>query len=169
MNDRTSAYRCKLSPPYNQGSIQLGRSKKDVEILEQSRESFTARVSAQLANAICAKKSLKFFYQGTAWLVTGKNRWLDETGQCLIELACLQELGSARQGRGNSLTGNVRLQSASHMDGTYAAIFLTVMAVCILIMPAWGGKWGTSQIICDFVSNVWVAFTSLIPGGRNLR
>lgn len=169
MNDRTSAYRCKLSPPYNQGRIKIGGTKKDIEIVEQSRDGFTIRVPETLARKISKSKHNSLYYQGTAWSVSCKNVWVDEEGNNLVELSALEELAQGRSQEGNGFGGIAKLQSASAMDGTYAAVFLTVMTICILIMPAWGGKWGTSQIICDFVVQIWGALTSLIPGGGNLR
>ena len=169
MNDRTSAYRCKLSPPYNSGYVKIGGGKKRVEVVEQSREAFTIAVPENIARKLTSNRKISLFYQGTVWQVICKNKWVEGDGRHLVELECFEESNAGGNYSGNGFGGSVRLQSTSAMDGTYAAVFLTVMTICILIMPAWGGRWGTAQIICNFAAHAWSAITSFIPGGHNLR
>ena len=49
-------------------------------------------------------------------------------------------------------------------DLTLVATIIAVVLLAALIMPSWGGKWGTSQIISDSVNAVYTALTSLITG-----
>lgn len=169
MNDRTSAYRCKLSPPYNRGYIKFGGSKKAVEVIEQSRESFTIAVPESMARKLTTNRKVTLIYQATVWQVICQNQWVNSEGQHLVELDCFEEQSQGPNYQGSGFGGSAKLQSTRAMDGTYAAVFLTVMTICILIMPAWGGRWGTSKIICDFAVQTWGALTSFIPGGHNLR
>jgi hypothetical protein len=50
------------------------------------------------------------------------------------------------------------------MDGTLAFFLIALIIVGVLIVPAWGGKWGTSQLICDGVNNVWKTLASIVTG-----
>jgi hypothetical protein len=50
------------------------------------------------------------------------------------------------------------------MDGTLAFFITVLIIIAVLIMPAWGGQWGTSQLICDGVNSIWKTLSSIVTG-----
>jgi len=51
-------------------------------------------------------------------------------------------------------------------DPTLPVALLGAFIIAVLILPAWGGHWGTSQALCTAVSATWTALSELVASGR---
>jgi hypothetical protein len=159
----TPAFKCKVVRPETWGWIKLGVRRHLIEVIEVSRDSFTARLSLSLARRIKIGKEFRLYHQGMLWAVQAKQKWPHEGEGVEVEFEQLSELIApkvkkvARQKSQMSSAGN-------SSDLTLISTILAVILLAALLMPSWGGKWGTSQFISDSVNAVYKALASLITG-----
>ncbi len=164
MNDRTAAYRCKVTGPQSAASLKLGMLNRKVEVVEQSRDSFTVRMPSSAAKRVAIGKKAKLFNQDILWSVVCRNKWTNSEGGIDVEFEAIQELTPPKFKRYSRYNEPVPVARTQPIDGTVAALALIVFTICLFIMPAWGGRWGTSQIICNAANTVWKAAMSMILG-----
>lgn len=164
MIDHSPAYRCKIVESQSGAWLKLGSKKKQVQVVEQSRDTFTVRVSRTLAQKVRVGTELRFFYQDMLWSVLCKHKWIGQNDLVDVELEPIRELITPKLEKSSWFNRSTPLASTTPLDGTLAAVFLGTIVLCVLIMPAWGGQWGTSKLICDGVSSVWNALGSLVTG-----
>lgn len=159
----TPAFKCKVVRPETWGWIKLGVRRHLIEVVEVSRDSFTARLSLSLARRIKIGKEFRLYHQGMLWAVQAKQKWPHEGEGVEVEFEQLSELIApkvkkvARQKSQMSTAGN-------SSDLTLISTILAVVLLAALLMPAWGGKWGTSQFISDSANAVYKALTGLVTG-----
>lgn len=161
MSTSAPAFKCKVVRPETWGWLKLGVRKHLIEIVEISSVSFTARISQNLAKRVRTGKKFRIYYQGMLWAVQAKQKWLHEGKDYDVEFELLAELFSpkvkktARQKSLMSTAGN-----SSTL--TLVTTFLGVTILTALLMPSWGGKWGTAKFINDSVNTVFQAFRGLV-------
>lgn len=159
----STAFKCKVVRPETWGWLKLGVRKHLIEIVEVSSVSFTARISQNLAKRVRIGKKFRIYHHGMLWAVQAKQKWLHEGKDYDVEFELLAELftpkvtKTARQKSLMSTAGN-----SSNL--TLVTTFLGVTILTALLMPSWGGKWGTAQFINDSVNAVFQAFKSLVTG-----
>ncbi|MCU0719476.1 MAG: hypothetical protein MUC83_07215 [Pirellula sp.] len=159
----TPAFKCKIVRPETWGWIKLGVRKHLIEVVEVSRDSFTARLSLSLARRIKIGKEFRLYHQGMLWAVQAKQKWPHDGEGVEVEFEPLSELITpkvkkvARQKSQMSTAGN-----SSNL--TLIATIVGVIILAALIMPSWGGKWGTAQFISDSANAVYKALAGLITG-----
>ena len=164
MNTESTAYKCKIFRPNTKAWLKLGTKRRFVEVVEQSRESFTVRTSTKIAAKIKIGGKFRLLYQEMLWSVGCKNKWLNNEGGIDIEVEPLEELTPPKIVQGGIFQKSSRPSTASPMDGTLAFFITVLIIIAVLIMPAWGGQWGTSQLICDSVNTIWKTLTSIVTG-----
>jgi hypothetical protein len=159
----TPAFKCKVVRPETWGWLKLGVRKHLIEIVEVSADSLTGRLSQSLAKRVKIGKKLRIYHRGMLWAVEAKQKWLHKGGEYDVEFEILTELFApkvrkmARQKSLMSTAGN-----SSNL--TLITTFLGVTILTAMLMPAWGGKWGTAKFINDSVNTVFQSFKSLITG-----
>jgi hypothetical protein len=164
MNTESAAYKCKVFRPNTKAWLQLGNRRRFVEVIEQSRESFTVRTTSKIAAKIKVGGKFRLHYQEMLWSVGCKNKWLNNEGGIDIEVEPLKELTPPKIVQGGILQRSSNVSTSGPMDGTLAFFLIALIIVGVLILPAWGGQWGTSQLICDGVSTVWKTLASIVTG-----
>ncbi|AMV30951.1 hypothetical protein VN12_02470 [Pirellula sp. SH-Sr6A] len=164
MIDHSPAYRCKIADTQSGAWLKLGSRKKPVQVVEQSRDMFTVRVSRSLAQKVRVGGEFRFFYQDMLWSVLCKHKWISQNELVDLEFEPLRELTAPKIQKDGWFGRSTPLASTTPLDGTLAVVFLGTILLSILIMPAWGGQWGTSKLICDAVTSVWKALASLVTG-----
>lgn len=164
MIDHSPAYRCKIADSQSCAWLKLGSKKKQVQVVEQSRDTFTVRVSRALAQKVRVGAEFRFFYQDMLWSVLCKHKWIGQNDLVDVELEPIKELITPKLQKSSWFNRSTPLASTTPLDGTLAAVFLGTIILSVLIMPAWGGQWGTSKLICDGVTSVWKALASLVTG-----
>lgn len=166
MIDPTSSYRCKVSEGNSRGSLRLGRRRFKVDIMEMSRDSFCVRITSAIAKKIAVGSNCRLYYQEMLWSVLCTHKWIGESGRVDIELKQLEELTPPKM-KTTPLSGNARAVAAiGQTDSTLPVALLGAFIIVVLILPAWGGQWGTSQAMCNAVSSTWTALNELVTGNR---
>jgi hypothetical protein len=164
MNTESAAYKCKIFGPNSKAWLWLGIRRHFVEVVEQSREAFTVRTTAKLAAKIKVGGTFKLLYQEMLWSVGCRNKWMNNEGGVDIEVEPLEELTPTKIVRGSILHRSPHVSTSGPMDGTLAFFLIALIIVGVLIVPAWGGQWGTSKLICDGVNTVWKTLASMVTG-----
>jgi hypothetical protein len=164
MIDHSPAYRCKIVESQSGAWLKLGLRRKQVHVVERSRDTFLVRVSQSTANQVRVGAKFRFFYQDMLWSVLCKHKWIGQNNLVDVELEPIQELIKPKIQKGSWFNSAKPFSCTTPLDGTLAALFVGTILLSVLIMPAWGGQWGTSQLICDGVTIVWKALASLVTG-----
>ena len=166
MIDAAPSYRCKVSEGNSRGTFHLGRKRYRVSVVEMSRDSFTVRVPSSIARKISMGGKYKLLYQEMLWSVGCSNKWPGEANFVDVEFQQLDELTPPKL-RSAPLSGNTNSVSvAGQADPTLPLALLAAFIVVVLIAPAWGGQWGTSDRLCAAVSSTWTALVELVTGKR---
>jgi hypothetical protein len=112
-----------------------------------SRDAFSISVSKSIANTLSVGGKPKLLYQEMLWQVECVQKWPGENGQMEIELLQLAELTKPKiKGATAGQAGQTR---AIQNDSTLIVSSGVALILMVLIMPAWGGNWGTSNAICN--------------------
>jgi hypothetical protein len=164
MIDATPSYRCKVSAGNTHGSLQLGMRRFSVEVLEMSRDSFCVRLPAAIAKKVVVGKKSKLMYQEMLWSVLCTNKWIGDSNHVDLEFKQLDELISPKLNRAPLSGKSAQVAAISQTDPTLPVAMLAAFVLAILIMPAWGGQWGTSEKLCGLVSTTWSALSGLVTG-----
>jgi len=164
MNTESTSYKCKILRPNTKAWMWLGTKRRFVEVIEQSRDSFTVRTTSKIAAKIKVGGKFRLLFQEMLWSVGCKNKWLNHEGGIDIEVVPLKELTPPKMVQGGLLQRSSSVSTSVPMDGTLAFFLIVLIIAGVLVMPAWGGQWGTSQIICDGVSTVWKTLASIVTG-----
>ena len=166
MIDATPSYRCKVSVGNTRGSLRTGIRRFQIEVLELSRDSFFVRVPLEIAKKISVGSKSKLLYQEMLWSVLCTNKWIGPLNQVDLEFKQLEELTPPKM-RKAPLSGQARQVAAiGQTDPTLPVAMLGAFILAILILPAWGGQWGTSERLCSAVSTTWSALSDLVTGHR---
>lgn len=166
MIDATPSYRCKISVGNTRGSLRLGMRRFQVEVLEMSRDSFFVRVPIAIARKVAVGSKSKLLYQEMLWSVLCTNKWIGQSNQVDLEFKQLEELTPPKM-RKAPLSGQARQVAAiGQTDPTLPVAMLGAFIIIVLILPAWGGQWGTSERMCSAVSTTWTALSELVTGRR---
>ncbi len=166
MIDATPSYRCKISVGNTRGSLRLGRRRVQVEVLELSRDSFFVRVPIAIARKVSVGSKSKLLYQEMLWSVLCTHKWISQSNQVDLEFKQLEELTPPKM-RKAPLSGQAKQVAAiGQTDPTLPVAMLGAFMIVVLILPAWGGQWGTSERICSAVSTTWSALSELVTGRR---
>ncbi len=164
MIDATPSYRCKVSAGNTRGSLRLGMRRFRVEVLEMSRDSFCVRLPAAIAKKVVVGKKSKLMYQEMLWSVLCTNKWIGESNHVDLELKQLDELISPKLKRAPLSGKSTQVAAIGQTDPTLPVAMLGAFVLAILIMPAWGGQWGTSDRLCALVSSTWSLLSGLVTG-----
>ena len=164
--DATSSYRCRVSEGNTRGSLRLGRLRFKVEVVEISRESFCVRVPSSNARKIAVGSTSKLLFQGMLWSVQCTQKWIGESDRVDLELKQLDELTVPKLRRAPFFGKAKSVAAIGQTDPALPVAMLGAFIIAVLILPAWGGQWGTSQALCSAVSATWTALSELVAGGR---
>ena len=164
--DATTSYRCKVSEGNTQGLLRLGRQRFKVDVVEMSRDSFCVRVPSCVARNVAVGSKSKLFYQGMLWSVLCTQKWLGESDRVDLELKQLDELTVPKLQKAPFFGKARSVGAIGQTDPTLPVAMLGAFLIAVLILPAWGGQWGTSQALCTAVSATWNALGELVGGSR---
>jgi hypothetical protein len=164
MIEATPSYRCKVSKSNSRATLRLGWRRFRVEVIEMSRDSFFVSVPSSLARRISVGTKTKFHYQEMLWSVLCSHKWIGNSDKVELEFQQLAELTPPRVA--NQKMWGTSKQVRTLSDSTLPVAVTAGMIVAILILPAWGGAWGTSDAICSAVNSTWTALGQLVTGRR---
>lgn len=160
------SYRCKVNSENRHGLLQIGFKRYKVAVIEMSRDSFTVRLSSSIGRRIAIGRKCKLLYEEMLWSVGCTSKWIGEANLIDVEFQQLDELTPPKI-RKAGLSGTANNVSATgQKDPTLPLALLVGFILTVLIAPAWGGKWGTSDQICSAVSTTWTAIVQLVSGSR---
>ena len=166
MMDATTSYRCKVSEGNTQGLLRLGRQRFKVDVMEMSRDSFCVRVPSCVARNVAVGSKSKLFYQGMLWSVLCTQKWLGESDRVDLELKQLDELTVPKLQKAPFFGKARSVSTIGQSDPALPVAMIGAFIIAILILPAWGGHWGTSHALCTAVSATWTALCELVVRGR---
>ena len=166
MMDATTSYRCKVSEGNTQGLLRLGRQRFKVDVVEMSRDSFCVRVPSCVARNVAVGSKSKLFYQGMLWSVLCTQKWIGESDRVDLELKQLDELTVPKLPKAPFFGKARSVSTIGQTDPTLPVAMIGAFIIAILILPAWGGHWGTSHALCTAVSATWTALCELVVRGR---
>ena len=164
--DATTSYRCKIIAGNTRGSLRLGRQRFKVDIVELSRDSFCVRVPSAIARKVAVGSTSKLLYQGMLWSVLCTQKWIGESDRVDLEFKQLDELTVPKLQRARFFGKARSVGAIGQTDPTLPVAMLGAFIIAVLILPAWGGHWGTSQALCTAASATWTAIGELVAGGR---
>ncbi len=167
MIDSVPSYRCRVSSGNNRGSLRIGMRRYGVAVLEMSRDSFTVRVPLSIASKLTIDSTCKLLYQEMLWSVKCCKKSIGGSNQIEIEFQQLEELTKLKlkKARGSGKANPVA--AAGQNDPTLPFALIVAFIIAVLISPAWGGQWGTSDWICAAVTSTWTALVELVTGRRS--
>jgi len=161
-NGVSDAYRCKIFRPNSRAWLKLGTRRRLVEVIEQSRDTFTVQINSGIAKKIEVGREFRLLYQDMLWSVLCRQKWVNREGLVDVEFEPIAELTPPEMPRVSLIHRSKTVSTNQPIDTTLAVMILCSVILFILIVPAWGGQWGTSKVICDSITNVWKASTGLI-------
>ena len=164
MLDSTPSYRCKVTDGNTLGTLRLGRQSFKVDVLEMSRDSFSVRIPARIAKKVAVGSKSRLFYQEMLWSVRCTNKWMGNSNSVDLEFQQLDELTPPKLKRGPMTGTSKPVAALGQSDPILPVAMLGAFILAILILPAWGGQWGTSDAICGAISNTWSAVRELVTG-----
>ena len=162
MNDSQSSYRCEVSSGNTSALLRLGWHRFPVDVVVMSRESFTVRVPAKIAKRVTVGIEARLFYQDMLWSVLCTDKWIGKSKLVDLEFKQLAELTEPKISIG--FGGKCKATPAYKHDNTISVATAIALIITILIMPAWGGQWGTSDAICSVVQATFTAIVQLVTG-----
>lgn len=165
MNEESPSYRCKINRGNTRALLRLGWHRYKVDVIEMSRDSFSVLVPKRVANLVPVGGKTKLLYQEMLWSVLCTQKWISNEKQVELEFKQLAELTPPKISKPTG-AASVKGVQAVQSDNTLPIVFAMALIMFVLIMPAWGGQWGTSEIICNAVRATWDALTSLLTGVR---
>jgi len=142
----------------------VGIRRFNVEVLEMSRDSFCVRVPIAIAKKVVVGKKSKLMYQEMLWSVLCTHKWIGESNQVDLEFKQLDELIAPKLNKAPLSGKSTQVAAIGQTDPTLPVAMLGAFVLAILIMPAWGGQWGTSDKLCSIVSTIWSALSGLVTG-----
>lgn len=154
MKDTSPSYRCKVSSSNSRASLKLGWKSYPVQVFEMSRDSFSVRVPEVIANRVSIGSKPKLLYQEMLWQVLCTQKWIGENKLVDMEFHQVAELTPPKL-VSQRVGGAARPIQAIPHDSTLTVATGVALILMVLIMPAWGGQWGTSDAICNAVQTVW--------------
>lgn len=164
--DAKPSYRCKVNEGNTRGSLRLGWQRFKVDVVEMSRDSFCVRVPSAIARKVAVGSNSKLLYQGMLWSVLCTQKWMGESDRVNLELKQLDELTVTKLKKAPFFCGVRSVAAIGQTDPTLPIAIFGAFIIAVLILPAWGGHWGTSQALCTAVSAAWNALSELVTGGR---
>jgi hypothetical protein len=154
MKDTSPSYRCKVSSGNSRALLKLGWKTYPVQVFEMSRDSFSVRVPVPIANRVSIGSKPKLLYQEMLWQVLCTQKWVSEDKLVDLEFQQVAELTPPKL-VSQPVGGAARQVQAIPRDSTLTVASGVALILMVLIMPAWGGQWGTSDAICNAVQTVW--------------
>jgi len=154
MKDTSPSYRCKVSSENSRASLKLGWKTYPVQVFEISRDSFSVRVPLAIAKRVSIGSEPKLLYQEMLWKVLCTQKWVGENQLVELEFQQVAELTPPKVVF-QSVGATARQVQAIPRDNTLAVATVVAFILMVLILPAWGGQWGTSDAICTAVQTVW--------------
>ncbi len=155
----------KVTPENQKAVLTFGAHRFDIQIRSVSRSSFVASVQQNLAKKLGVGKLGKLYFQDTVYRVSFVNKWLEGQGLCEVEMSLIEELQKPKLEK-KSFWARSKTVDLNPKDPVLPTTMLTAFVITVLILPAWGGKWGTSDVLCSGVTNIWTAMTDLMTGRR---
>ena len=153
MIDASPSYRCRVSDGNTLASLFLGKRRFKADVLEMSRDSFRVRVPARIARRVSVGSKNRLLYQEMLWSIRCTHKWMGEGSLVDLDFQQLEELTPPRLSRGPITAGSKQIEFGGQTDATLPTAVLGAFILAILVMPAWGGQWGTSDLICGALSN----------------
>jgi hypothetical protein len=164
MINATPSYRCKVSAGNSLGFLYLGARKFKVEVKEMSRDVFSVRAPASIARKIVVGKKSKLMHQDMLWSVLCTHKWIAESNEVDVEFKQLDELIEPKLNKAPLLGKSTQVAAISQTDPTLPVAMIGAFVLTILIMPAWGGQWGTSDKLCSIISTALSTLSGLVTG-----
>lgn len=159
----TSAVRIAVVDGYQRGSLKLGWWKYPVRITQMNSVSFTAEIAPKIATKFKVSKVGLLRFQDTDWRVSIISKWVRPDGSIELELELLEELFRQRVEKAPLLaknrTRNLMLTDPLLPLAIFFAVFLT-----FLVMPGFGGRWGTSSFIVQWAEDCFRAVRTVFRG-----
>ena len=161
MTDTSPSYRCKVSSANSLASLRLGWKSYPVQVFEMSRDSFSVRVPEAIAKRVSVGSKPKLFYQEMLWRVLCTQKWVGENDLVDLEFQQVAELTPPKI-VSSPVGGSAGRVHAIQRDSSLTVATGVALILTVLIMPAWGGQWGTSDAICTAIQTTWDSLGQMV-------
>jgi hypothetical protein len=148
-----------LSDENQRGSLQLGRRKFPLRVIEMSACEFVAIIDAAPVAKLKIGGTARLLVLEGDWKVTILEKALLPNGQIQLSMEQVDEEVEPDVPR-TSIFASSRSVAVGSRDPILPLAIVVVVVITILIAPSLGGKWGTSQAISDGAQEAWRFVTS---------
>ncbi|MFN9984838.1 MAG: hypothetical protein ACK52S_04735 [Pirellula sp.] len=159
----TSAVRIAVVAGYQCGSLKLGWRKYPVRITQMNSVSFTALIEPKIATKIKVSKVGILRFQDADWRVSVISKWVRQDGSIELELQLIEELFRPRVDKAPLLSRN-RTRNLMLTDPLLPLAIFFAIFVTFLVMPGFGGRWGTSSLIVQWAEDCFRAVRTVFRG-----
>jgi len=158
---QTPAVRIAVVDGYQRGSLRMGWRRYPVRITQMNSVSFTAQIEPKVAGKFNVSKVGVLRFQDTDWQIAIISKWVRQDGLIELELQIVQEFFKQNIDKAPLLaknrTRNLMLTDPLLPLAIFFAIFLT-----FLVMPGFGGRWGTSSLIVQWTEDCFRVVRTLL-------
>lgn len=146
---KTPAVRIAVVDGYQRGSLKMGWRRYPVRITQLDSLSFTAQIPPKIAAKFKVSKVGVLRFQDTDWQISIISKWVRQDGLIELELQIVQEFFKQSIDKAPLLAKN-RMRNLMFTDPLLPmAIFFSII-LTVLVMPGFGGRWGTSSLIVQW-------------------
>jgi hypothetical protein len=162
MNPTNSA-RIAVIEGYQLGSFKLGWRWYSVRITQMNSVSFTAQIDPKIAAKFQVSKVGILRFQDADWRVSIISKWVREDGLIELELQLIEELFKQQVEKASLLAKN-RQRNLILSDPLLPLVIFFGIFITFLVMPGFGGRWGTSNLIVQWVEDCFGAIRTVFRG-----
>ena len=159
----TNLARIAVVEGYQRGSIKLGWGWYSVRITQMNSVSFTAQIEPKIAAKFQVSKVGLLRFQDADWRVSIISKWVREDGLIELELQLVEELIKQQVEKASLLTKS-RERNLMQGDPLLPLVIFFGIFITFLVMPGFGGRWGTSNIIVQWVEDCFRTIRALFRG-----
>lgn len=147
------------------GLLRIGNKKLSVSVTEFSWAGYTVCCPASTESQLRLGLRGTFEFKGDTFRVTCLSRQLLDDGRLELELERSDAIPALKQKKQHGGESGIKL---NHSDPVLVFGSLAGLIFLLLILPGWGGGWGTSRYLTEGVASaatsVCDAFRSLLMG-----
>jgi hypothetical protein len=160
-NTEYNPRRYQLTGENQVGSLEIGKRSYPLRVTEMNAQEFHALMDYKSSCKISRGGKARLKILGKDCKIVVKNKRLTGEGMVRLDLkqideACKQE--TSRKGW-FSRSPSSRV-SVSGGDSLMPIVMVVAVFITILILPSFGGRWGTAKRISDFVEWTWDTMAS---------
>ncbi|GAB5405089.1 MAG: hypothetical protein Aurels2KO_33200 [Aureliella sp.] len=150
---RRSAFRCAVAPEYSKGVLIVGRRKFAINVLDTSRDGYTLRCTAKIAEKFSAGSKARLVFRGETWEIARKSLYNESND--VVHLGCtrIRDLTRTKEPRASIFAALVP-QNALSSDPALLMFLLIAFMVACVSLPGLGNQLGTAPRIQKGINTI---------------